>query len=630
MAIRILSPQLANQIAAGEVVERPASVVKELVENSLDAGASKIEIDIENGGAGLIRVRDNGCGIAKDELALALARHATSKISDADDLEAILSLGFRGEALASISSVSRLTLTSRTAEQTEAWQVYVQGRDMQAVIKPAAHPVGSTVEVANLFFNTPARRKFLRTDKTEFAHIDEVIRRIALAKFNIAFNLSHNGKMVRQYRPAVTPEQQLKRVAAICGDTFVSHALRIDWRHGDLHLSGWVAEPQFNRAQNDLAYCYINGRMVRDKVINHAIKQAYGDYLSTEQYPAFILFLDLNPHEVDVNVHPTKHEVRFHQARLIHDFICQGISNALQQQTQLPYTVNEIREPAPQWASKGNRAAAGENIFTRPPESKAPLKKTDIFSTSSHFHKPSVPSKKEQHLYAELLNTSTVTVSDSAIPSYLDKGSPALSNEHTVTVKDKESESTLTPSLITPSSTSTETDGHLHLLAIIEQQALLLRRQQYCYLLSIQKLQQWHCQLWFKQKQIPQQALLIPLVFRLDKQQFSRWQQLAEEFQRHGFEFIANADQYRLTLNRVPQLLRQQNLQHCIVTLLNDHHEKNAFLEQLCLLIDFKPIHELPDAIALLGETEHLQQSGQHLPEELLHPINWTPLLEKL
>ena len=215
MAIRILSPQLANQIAAGEVVERPASVVKELVENSLDAGASKIEIDIENGGAGLIRVRDNGCGIAKDELALALARHATSKISDADDLEAILSLGFRGEALASISSVSRLTLTSRTAEQTEAWQVYVQGRDMQAVIKPAAHPVGSTVEVANLFFNTPARRKFLRTDKTEFAHIDEVIRRIALAKFNIAFNLSHNGKMVRQYRPAVTPEQQLKRVAAI-------------------------------------------------------------------------------------------------------------------------------------------------------------------------------------------------------------------------------------------------------------------------------------------------------------------------------------------------------------------------------------------------------------------------------
>ena len=193
MTIRILSPQLANQIAAGEVVERPASVVKELVENSLDAGADKIQIDIENGGASLIRVRDNGIGIAKEELALALARHATSKIADLADLEAILSLGFRGEALASISSVSRLTLTSRTAEQNEAWQVYAQGRDMETTIQPASHPVGTTVEVANLFFNTPARRKFLRSEKTEFSHIDEVIRRIALAKFNISFTLTHNG-----------------------------------------------------------------------------------------------------------------------------------------------------------------------------------------------------------------------------------------------------------------------------------------------------------------------------------------------------------------------------------------------------------------------------------------------------
>ena len=251
MAIKILSPQLANQIAAGEVVERPASVVKELVENSLDAGANKIHIDIENGGASLIRIRDNGSGIPKEELSLALARHATSKIADLDDLEAILSLGFRGEALASISSVSRLTLTSRTAEQNEAWQVYAQGRDMETTIKPASQPVGTTVEVANLFFNTPARRKFLRTDKTEFAHIDEVIRRIALAKFNIAFTLTYNGKIIRQYRPATNEEQQLKRVAAICGDDFVQHALRIDWKHDDLHLSGWVATPEFTRSQND-------------------------------------------------------------------------------------------------------------------------------------------------------------------------------------------------------------------------------------------------------------------------------------------------------------------------------------------------------------------------------------------
>ena len=288
MPIKILSPQLANQIAAGEVVERPASVVKELVENSLDAGANKIQIDIENGGANLIRIRDNGCGIPKEELSLALARHATSKIADLNDLEAILSLGFRGEALASISSVSRLTLTSRTEAQTEAWQVYAQGRDMETTIKPASHPVGTTVEVANLFFNTPARRKFLRTDKTEFAHIDEVIRRIALTKFNTAFTLTHNGKIIRQYRPAEELNQQLKRVAAICGDDFVKNALRIDWKHDDLHLSGWVATPNFSRTQNDLSYCYINGRMVRDKVISHANRQAYAQYLPTDASPAFV------------------------------------------------------------------------------------------------------------------------------------------------------------------------------------------------------------------------------------------------------------------------------------------------------------------------------------------------------
>ncbi|VGM96462.1 DNA mismatch repair protein mutL [uncultured Avibacterium sp.] len=330
MPIQILPPQLANQIAAGEVVERPASVVKELVENSLDAGATRIQIDIENGGAGLIRIRDNGVGIAKEELALALARHATSKISSLEDLEAILSLGFRGEALASISSVSRLTLTSRTENQTEAWQVYAQGRDMETTITPASHPVGTTVEVANLFFNTPARRKFLRTEKTEFSHIDEVIRRIALAKPHIAFTLTHNGKIVRQYKSAVDFSQKLKRIAAICGDEFISHALYIDWKHDDLHLSGWVAEPHFKRSQNDLTYCYVNGRMVRDKVITHAIRQAYADYLGAEEYPAYILFIDLNPNEVDVNVHPTKHEVRFQQARLVHDFIYQGVQNALQ------------------------------------------------------------------------------------------------------------------------------------------------------------------------------------------------------------------------------------------------------------------------------------------------------------
>mgnify|MGYP000137255679 CR=1 FL=1 len=224
MPIQVLPPQLANQIAAGEVVERPASVVKELVENSIDAGATRIDIDIERGGAKLIRIRDNGCGIKKDELALALARHATSKIASLDDLEAIISLGFRGEALASISSVSRLTLTSRTAEQQEAWQAYAEGRDMDVTVKPAAHPVGTTLEVLDLFYNTPARRKFMRTEKTEFGHIDEVVRRIALARFDVTINLSHNGKMMRQYRAVTQNGQKERRLGAICGTAFLEQS----------------------------------------------------------------------------------------------------------------------------------------------------------------------------------------------------------------------------------------------------------------------------------------------------------------------------------------------------------------------------------------------------------------------
>ncbi|OBU15608.1 DNA mismatch repair protein MutL [Photobacterium aquimaris] len=331
MPIQILPARLANQIAAGEVVERPASVVKELVENSIDAGATRIDIDIEKGGSRLIRIRDNGKGIAKDELGLALSRHATSKIASLDDLEAIVSLGFRGEALASISSVSRLTLTSCTEGQTEAWSAYAEGRDMDVQLKPAAHPIGTTLEVLDLFFNTPARRKFLRTEKTEFTHIDELIKRIALSRFDVAITLRHNSKLVRQYRIADNPLQQERRLAAACGPGFLQHALVVELAHGDLKLSGWICSPQGARSQNDIQYCYVNGRMMKDKLINHAIRQAYESSLRSEQYAAYVLYIEVDPHQVDVNVHPAKHEVRFHQARLVHDFIYQALQSALQQ-----------------------------------------------------------------------------------------------------------------------------------------------------------------------------------------------------------------------------------------------------------------------------------------------------------
>ena len=327
--IHLLSPRLANQIAAGEVVERPASVVKELVENALDAGAERFDVEIEQGGAKLIRVRDNGCGIGEDDLPLALSRHATSKITSLEDLESVASLGFRGEALASISSVSRLTLTSRTEFQEAASRVEVEGREMDARISPAAHPVGTTVEVRDLFFNTPARRKFLRTEKTEFNHVEECVRRQALSRFDAGFTLRHNQRVVQSLRPAESPLDRERRIGALCGQQFIDNAVVIDAEATGLRLWGWVALPTFSRSQADLQYFFVNGRVIRDKLVAHAVRQAYRDVLYNNRHPAFVLYLEVDPATVDVNVHPTKHEVRFRDGRLVHDFIFRTLHRAL-------------------------------------------------------------------------------------------------------------------------------------------------------------------------------------------------------------------------------------------------------------------------------------------------------------
>lgn len=331
--IHLLSPRLANQIAAGEVVERPANIIKELVENSLDAGAQRIEIDVEQGGTKLLRIRDDGHGIPKDDLPLALSRHATSKITTLDDLEAVHSLGFRGEALASISSVSRLTLTSATIaekdELAQAWQVEVEGRDMAASVKPAAHPKGTTLEVRDLFFNTPARRKFLRTEKTEFNHVDEYFKRLALSRYDVAFSLRHNQKMIHSLRPAIRNIDKEKRVAALLGTKFIDAALHIDSEAAGLELKGWVGLPTFSRSAADMQYFFVNGRVVRDRLVVHAIKQAYRDVLYHGRQPAFVLYLTVDPALVDVNVHPTKHEVRFRDGRLVHDYLFRTLHKAL-------------------------------------------------------------------------------------------------------------------------------------------------------------------------------------------------------------------------------------------------------------------------------------------------------------
>jgi len=331
MPIQLLPTQLANQIAAGEVVERPASVIKELVENSLDAGATDITIEIEKGGSRRILIRDNGKGIPEQELTLALSRHATSKITTLDDLEAIMSLGFRGEALASISSVSRLRLVSRTAEQDSAFSAFCEGRDMAVTIEPAAHPIGTSVDVEDLFFNTPARRKFLRTEKTEFGHIEEVVRRIALAYPRVSFRLNHNGQPVRHYPALRGNAEPLTRIGRIVGKRFADEAIYLEQEYGELSIKGWLSPPEACRHQNDVQYFYVNERMMRDRLLNHAVRQAYGELLADDRQPSFVLYLTLPARDVDVNVHPAKHEVRFHQSRQVHDFVLTTLRDALAQ-----------------------------------------------------------------------------------------------------------------------------------------------------------------------------------------------------------------------------------------------------------------------------------------------------------
>ncbi|MGA9026008.1 MAG: DNA mismatch repair endonuclease MutL, partial [Steroidobacteraceae bacterium] len=328
MPIQVLADELISQIAAGEVIERPASVVKELVENALDAGARRIEVELERGGIGSIRVRDDGAGIAAAEIALALTRHATSKISSLDDLEKVATLGFRGEALPSIASVSRLSLTSRPVDSAHAWSVQVRDGAV-GLPAPAAHPAGTAVEVRDLFFNVPARRKFLRTEQTEFQHVVRMLERLALSRFEVGFSLVHNGRQVWSLPPADSPAERLARVAAICGDEFAAHVIELRHDIENLRLSGWLALPTFSRSQSDLQFAFLNGRFVRDKLLGSAARLAYRDVLFHGRFPAYLLYLELDPAMVDVNAHPQKLEVRFRDSHRIHDFVFRTVERAL-------------------------------------------------------------------------------------------------------------------------------------------------------------------------------------------------------------------------------------------------------------------------------------------------------------
>ena len=384
MPIQQLPPHLINQIAAGEVVERPASVIKELLENSLDAGAQSVVIDVEQGGVKRIRVRDDGSGIEKQEIELALARHATSKIGSMEDLEQVLSMGFRGEALPSIASVSRMSVTSAVESAQTGWQLQPDGGAEGQKLQPYPHPTGTTVEVQDLFYNVPARRKFLKAERTEFNHLEQVVRRLAMSYFAVGFELRHNQRESLRLPPAKNQQEMDRRVAQICGNQFIEQSVVIDESGVELRLWGWIGLPAFSRSQMDMQYFYVNGRMIRDKVVNHAVKLGYQDVLFHGRFPAFVLHLEIDPKLVDVNAHPTKHEVRFRDSRKVHGFINKTIKRLLGELTPENSAVNAL--PATVTTQAGDQSTG----------STLPLNLSETAGASSrYFSSPDLPSQRQ-------------------------------------------------------------------------------------------------------------------------------------------------------------------------------------------------------------------------------------------
>ena len=602
--IHLLSPRLANQIAAGEVVERPANIIKELVENSLDAGAQHIDVDAEQGGIKLLRVRDDGHGIGKDDLPLSLSRHATSKITTLDDLEAVGTMGFRGEALASISSVSRLTLTSREKGSDEAWQVKAEGRDMQAEVSPAAHPTGTTVEARDLFFNTPARRKFLRTEKTEFSHLEDTLKKLALSRYDVAFTLRHNNRVIHSLRPAARTIDREKRVATLLNPQFMDNAVHIETEGAGLTIEGWVGLPTFSRSQGDMQYFFVNGRAVRDKLVVHAIKQAYRDVLYHGRHPAFVLYLWLDPKLVDVNVHPTKHEVRFRDGRLVHDFIFRSLHRALADIRPEQPTANLQPSAAP--AATGTEAGEfqGQNRldWQQPATERVPFSTTadgSATSTAQNYSSGSFgqsfsDSRPGQGAVAEQLRSY----------EQLNQGAPQPLPES--------SAEDLPPLGFAV--------AQLHGIYILAQNA---------HGLVVVDMHAAHERITYErlkvavdEQGVQSQPLLVPETLHVSEREADAAEQFSDEFRQFGVE-LARVSPESLMIRQIPVLLQQANVGQLITDMLSDlmeHGASDRILAHRNELLSTMACHgsvranrklTLPEMNALLRDMEATERSGQ-------------------
>ncbi len=572
MRIRPLEPRLINQIAAGEVVERPASVLKELLENSLDAGSTRIEIDIEDGGKRLIRVRDNGHGIRKDDLALALSRHATSKITSLEDLERVASLGFRGEALPSIASVSRLVLQSRWQDDSSGWQVRGDGSETSTTPEPVAHSVGTTIEVRDLFFSVPARRKFLRTETTEQKHLDTVVQRIALSRPDIEMVVRRKRKAVHHLRPGHSEAEQLERMRALLGEAFTGQLIGLQHSAADLSLHGWVAAPTFSRSQADLQFFFVNGRAVRDKLLAHAVRQAYQDVLYHGRHPAFVLYLEMDPTAVDVNAHPAKHEVRFRDSRRVHDFLFRTLHQVLA----------DVRPAEDQPAPLSVRATGetGFNPGYADRQGGMPLQVSDQLAQ-----------------YRQLHGAATATAAENAWF--------------------KQTEPQLEAQTIPPLGFALAQLKGIYILAENEQGLVLVDMHA-----AHERISYEHLKNSYQEDGIRSQPLLVPLRIAVSRSEADEAEQRQDWFSALGFEVDRQGPE-QLLVRQVPALLSDVDIEALVRDVLSDcqaHGRSQRIEESANALLSSMACHgsvranrrlTIEEMNALLRDMERTERSGQ-------------------
>jgi len=593
--IHQLDQIIADQIAAGEVVERPASVVKEIVENSLDSGATHIEIAVEKAGSRLISIKDNGHGIHPDDLALALKRHATSKIFKTQDLASINTLGFRGEALASIASVSQLTLTSRLKDADYAFQAIAEGPNRQVEVTPAALGFGTQVDIRDLFFNTPARRRFLRAEKTEFHHIEMMVNRFALSHPQIQIQLKNNGKWVKQFQIAHDREGQEKRIAQIMGKEFIAHAVHFSLEFEGMKLSGWLGLPSYHRSQNDGQYFFVNKRHIQDRVISHAIREAYGDQLPQGRICSYLLFFELSPHDLDVNVHPTKHEVRFHQSRMVHDFLVRAIHQVLREGQQLneqeqPIELVPSQTATVQWDQK--------NTFTQQSKSSSHLSYSDY----SHGATQPIPLKnikEHQKAYGLLLATSSKNASTHKPVFYEET---KIQPEKTAIVK--------------PLSHSQQPEK----IWVLHNSHLLFQEKTTFYILSIRHyFLSYHVPKWqkdFKENNISSKKILFPTSYQISGLEYKQFEAQQTRLATLGFVYRLESAQSQRALKflSIPAFLEGIPLTMVIESLyhsINQRHEEMKLIELMKTFI--KNICEHSSAIPTYIEFFQLQKQPQLL-----------------